>query len=82
MILIGRYRSPFTRRVAISLRTLGIPYDHRPITAWTHLDELRGHNPAGRVPALILDNGEQLIDSWAILDHLDCAVGPARALVP
>ncbi len=82
MILIGRYRSPFTRRVAISLRTLGIAYNHRPITAWTHLDELRGHNPAGRVPALILDTGEQLIDSWAILDHLDCAVGPARALVP
>lgn len=82
MILIGRYRSPFTRRVAISLRICGLSYDHRPITAWTHLDEVRAVNPVGRIPALILDSGETIFDSSAILDYLDRLVGPERALVP
>ena len=71
MILVGRYRSPFTRRVAITLRLLGINYEHRPITAWMHLDEVRAVNPVGRIPALILDSGEVLFDSLAILDYLD-----------
>ena len=73
MILVGRYRSPFTRRVAITLRQLGIVYEHRPITAWTHLDDVRAVNPVGRIPALILDSGETLFDSGAILDFVDQA---------
>jgi glutathione S-transferase len=82
MILFGRYRSPFTRRVAISLQLLGMPYEHKPITTWTHLDEVRALNPVGRIPALQLDSGEVLFDSYAILDYLDQLAGPARALVP
>lgn len=82
MILIGRYRSPFTRRVAIALRHFGMAYEHRPITAWTHLPDVRALNPAGRIPALVLDSGEVLFDSTAILDHLDQVAGPGRALVP
>lgn len=82
MILVGRYRSPFTRRVAISLRILGFPYDHRPYTAWSQLDAVRKVNPVGRVPALVLDSGEALFDSAAILDHLDELAGADRALVP
>jgi glutathione S-transferase len=82
MILIGRYRSPFTRRVAVSMKLLGIGYEHRPLTAWTHLPDVRAVNPVGRVPALILDSGEVLFDSHAILDYLDTRVGPSRALVP
>ena len=82
MTLIGRYRSPFTRRVAITLRILGLDYEHRARTAWRDLQEVRASNPVGRVPALILDSGEALFDSSAILDYLDQVVGPARALVP
>lgn len=82
MVLIGRYRSPFTRRVAISMRLLGIEYEHRPLTTWSNLADVREVNPVGRVPALILDSGEKLFDSSAILDYLDQMVGPQRALVP
>jgi glutathione S-transferase len=82
VILVGRYRSPFTRRVAISMRLLGISYEHRPHTAWSHLNEVRKVNPVGRVPALVLDSGESLFDSTAILDYLDQLVGSDRALVP
>ena len=82
MMLIGRYRSPFTRRVAVTLRLLGIDYEHRPYTAWSHLGEVRAVNPVGRIPALILDSGEILFDSSAILDYLDQIAGAERALVP
>ena len=82
MILIGRYRSPFTRRVAIALRHFELEYEHRPISAWHDLKEVRRYNPVGRVPALALDSGEVLFDSVAILDYIDHLVDPARALVP
>jgi len=82
MILIGRYRSPFTRRVAVALRLLDIEYEHRPYTAWSNLTEVRAVNPVGRIPALILGSGETIFDSTAILDYLDQMAGPNRALVP
>jgi glutathione S-transferase len=82
MILVGRYRSPFTRRVAISMHLLGMTYEHRPRTALTQFEEVKALNPVARVPVLILDSGEVLFDSTAILDHLDQTVGPERALVP
>jgi glutathione S-transferase len=82
VILVGRYRSPFTRRVAISMRLLGISYEHRPYTAWSQLSEVRKVNPVGRVPALVLDSGESIFDSTAILDYLDQLVGFQRALIP
>lgn len=82
MILIGRNRSPFSRRVAVSLRLLGFNYEHLPFTTWSNFEEVRKVNPVGRVPALVLDDGETLIDSGAILDYLDQLVGPTRALVP
>jgi glutathione S-transferase len=82
VIVVGRYRSPFARRVAISMRLLGIPYEHRPHTAWSNLSEVRAVNPVGRVPALVLDSGETLFDSSAILDYVDQLAGADRALVP
>lgn len=82
MILIGRYLSPFTRRVAVSLKLLGLPFERRPLTAWHDLEELRRLNPVGRVPALILDDGEMIFESSAILDEIDRIVGPDRALLP
>jgi glutathione S-transferase len=43
---------------------------------------MRKTNPLGRIPSLILDDGEVLIDSAAILDWIDETVGPERALLP
>jgi glutathione S-transferase len=82
MILVGQYDSPFVRRVAVSLRALGFAYEHDTRSVFADFDAMRRVNPLGRIPALVLDGGEVLIDSAAILDHLDETVGPARALVP
>jgi glutathione S-transferase len=82
MILIGQYDSPFVRRVAISLRVSGFNYEHDTRSVFADFDAMRRINPLGRIPSLILDDGEVLIDSAAILDWLDQSVGPERALIP
>ncbi|HWA92785.1 MAG TPA: glutathione S-transferase family protein [Rhizomicrobium sp.] len=82
MILVGQYDSPYARRVAISLRTLGIPYRHDTRSVFGDFDSMRTTNPLGRIPSLVLDDGTVLIDSAAILDHIDETVGPERALLP
>jgi glutathione S-transferase len=82
MILVGRYLSPYTRRVGATLKIFGMPYVHKPASTITERDVIQSHNPLGRVPALVLDDGETLIESAAILDHLDEVAGPAKALIP
>jgi glutathione S-transferase len=82
MILVGQYDSPFVRRVAVSLHVLGFAYEHDTRSVFGDFDSMRKTNPLGRIPSLVLDSGETLVDSAAILDWLDETVGPGRALVP
>jgi glutathione S-transferase len=82
MLLIGVNRSPFTRRVAITLTIYGMPFEQRALSGFGNRAEVRAANPLGRVPALVLDNGEALVDSFAIIDHLDEVYGRDRALTP
>jgi glutathione S-transferase len=82
MILVGQYDSPYVRRVAISLRVLGFPYEQDTRSVFGDFDSIRKTNPTGRIPALILDDGDVLVDSGVILDYLDEEVGPVRALIP
>ena len=82
MLLIGMFDSPFVRRVAISMRLLELPFEHRSWSVGIAFDAIRRYNPLGRVPTLVLDDGESLIESAAILDYLDDRAGPTRALLP
>ena len=66
MILIGRYLSPFVRRVGATLYLYGLPFEHRPMMAFgDDKERLREWNPVTRVPALVVDDGEVLVDSAA-----------------
>lgn len=82
MILIGQYDSPFVRRVGIALTLYGMPFEHRPWSTFGNADMVRGYNPLVRVPTLVLDDGDILIESGAVLDYLDNTVGRDRALFP
>jgi glutathione S-transferase len=82
MILIGQYDSPFVRRVALALRFYGFDYEHRPSSVFGDADEIAAFNPLRRVPTFVDDDGEVLVESFAILDRLDDLVGPERALIP
>jgi glutathione S-transferase len=81
MFLIGQYDSPFVRRVAIALRLYGLPFEHRPWSTFGDADKIAPYNPLRRVPTLVLDSGEALIESTAILDYLDELVGPEKAMM-
>ena len=82
MILVGQYDLPYVRRVAVSLRVLGFAYERDTRSVFANFDAMREINPLGRIPSLVLDDSEVLIDSAAILDWLDQTVGPARTLLP
>jgi glutathione S-transferase len=82
LILIGQYDSPFVRRVGIALRLYGHPYEHRPWSTFGDADRIAPLNPLRRVPTLVLDDGEVLIESGAILDHLDAIADPSARLIP
>jgi glutathione S-transferase len=81
MFLIGQYDSPFVRRVAIALRLYDLPFEHRPWSTFGEGDKIAPYNPLRRVPTLVLDGGEALIESTAILDYLDEMVGPEKAMI-
>ena len=81
-VLYGRHASPFVRRVAVTLRLYGIDYSHVPLMPFgSDKAELAAFNPIARVPALRLADGEMLVDSAVILDHLDQVAG-TRSLTP
>ena len=82
MILIGQYDSPFVRRVGIALKLYGLPFQHRPWSIFADADKIRPYNPLVRVPTLVLDEGEVLIESHSILDYLDSLVPADRKLYP
>jgi glutathione S-transferase len=82
VILIGMFDSPFVRRVAVSMKLLGIGFEHRNWSVGKDQALIREYNPLGRVPTLVLGDGVALCDSAALLDYLDQLVGPERALLP
>ncbi|MET4800986.1 glutathione S-transferase family protein [Bradyrhizobium sp. LB11.1] len=82
MFLIGQYDSPFVRRVAVALRLYGLAFEHRPWSTFGDADRIAPYNPLRRVPTLVCDDGEALIESTIILDYLDELVGADKAMLP
>ena len=66
MILIGQFDSPFVRRVAIALNLYGMAYEHRPWSVFGDADKIAPFNPLIRVPTLVLDSGDVLVESAMI----------------
>jgi glutathione S-transferase len=82
MILIGQFDSPFVRRVAIAMRLYGLSFEHRPWSVFGDAEKIARYNPLMRVPTLVLDGGEVLIESWAILDALEDMADPEKSMMP
>ena len=80
MQLIGMMDSPFVRRVAISARLLNLEYEHKPLSIFRNYEQIRKINTLVKVPSLICDNGELLIDSTLIIGYLESLSG--KTLLP
>ena len=70
MKLFGSYRSPFVRQVAITMNVFGMRFDHLHIPISENPDAVNEFNPLTRVPTLVLDDGEVLIESCVMVDAL------------
>jgi glutathione S-transferase len=81
MLLIGQFDSPFVRRVAIALHHYELAFEHRPWSVWAQAKEIARYNPLRRVPVLVLDDGEALVESSAILDAIDDMAPDEKRLV-
>jgi glutathione S-transferase len=82
VILIGQYDSPFVRRVGIAMTLYGLRFEQQPWSVFGDADKIRAYNPLTRVPALVLDDGEVLIESHIIIDYLDSLVPADRRMFP
>lgn len=80
MQLVGMLDSPFVRRAAISLRLLGLAFEHRSISVFSTFEQFRAINPVVKAPTLVCDDGTVLMDSTLIIDHAQAVAG--RSLFP
>ena len=80
MQLIGMLDSPYVRRVAVSLKILGVPFDLDQVSVFRHFEKFSSINPVVKAPSFITDDGVVLMDSGLILEHI-AHVAP-RSLMP
>ncbi|MBF9234340.1 glutathione S-transferase [Microvirga alba] len=82
LILRTSPASPFGRKVKIAASLLGLSDQIELVDADTSSpnDSLRQQNPLGKIPTLILENGETLYDSRVIVEYLDHLAGGGRVL--
>lgn len=83
MELISLPVSPFAARVRIALRAKGLDVEIVPPPAgWPNNPQYRDISPMGRVPVLILDDGEAIWESAVILEALEDLLPDALPLLP
>jgi glutathione S-transferase len=82
MILIGMPDSPYVRRVAISMKLMGLPFEHQQVSVFRHMDRFRAINPLIKAPSFVCDDGTVLMDSTLILDYLEHCVAAGNGLMP
>ena len=78
--IIGFMDSPFVRRVAVSAQFLGVPYENTELSIFRDVEQFRKISPLVKVPTLVIENGQILVDSMLIIDYLESLAG--RSLMP
>ena len=82
MILVGMLDSPYVRRVAVSMKLVGLPFEHQSVSVFRHMDRFRAINPVIKAPTFVCDDGTVLMDSTLILDYLEHSVAAGNGLMP
>ena len=81
MRLLGSTASPYTRKVRIVLAEKKIECEFEVVDVNPAENPVNAHNPLGKVPTLMLDDGTALFDSRVIVEFLD-NVSPISRLIP
>ena len=80
MLLRHSPTSPFVRKVRVAADLLGLKLELEPADTLDPNDSLRRQNPLGKIPALLVPDGEVLFDSRVILAYFDHLAGGDRIL--
>ena len=80
MKLIGSLASPYVRKVRIVMAEKKLDYRFELEDVWAS-DAILKCNPLGKVPCLIMEGGEAVFDSRAIVEYLD-TLSPVGRLIP
>jgi glutathione S-transferase len=81
MKLLASPASPYTRKVRIVLAEKRIDCDLETVDVQPAENPVNAHNPLGKIPTLVLDDGTALYDSRVIVEFLD-SVSPISRLIP
>lgn len=82
MKLIGMLDSPYVRRTAISLKYMGISFEHQALSVFSNFEQFQTINPIVKAPTLVFESGETLMDSSIILHYAESSVPASRRLTP
>jgi glutathione S-transferase len=82
LVLRSSPASPFGRKVKIAAALLGLSDRIEVVAADTNDpgDSLRGQNPLGKIPTLVLEDGTALYDSSVIVEYLDWLAGSGKII--
>ena len=80
MLLVGMLDSPYVRRAAITGTLLEVPFEHRSVSVFRHMEEFRAINPLIKAPTLVTDDGIAISESLLIIQHFEDVAG--RSLRP
>jgi len=81
MKLIGSLTSPYVRKVRIVFLEKKVDLDLELENVWAADTKIALNNPLGKVPCLLLDDGEVIYDSSVITEYAD-TLSPVGKLIP
>ncbi|EON13722.1 glutathione S-transferase family protein [Pandoraea sp. SD6-2] len=81
MKLIGALASPYVRKVRIVLAEKKLDYKLELENVWADDTRIQQSNPLGKVPCLVMEDGEAVFDSRVICEYID-TLSPVGKLIP
>ncbi len=81
MKLLASLTSPYARKVRVALAEKKIEYTLVVDSPWEPASKVSEHNPLGKIPVLLMEDGTAVYDSRVIVEYLD-TVSPVSRLIP
>ena len=81
MKIIGSLTSPYVRKVRIVFLEKKVDIDLTFDNVWADDTKIAINNPLGKIPCLVLDDGENIYDSRVIAEYAD-TLSPVSQLIP